>query len=129
MSMINKIEEMIFQAFSDEQIHTVEEFQNMAIAKNIISAENQTAVRNTIHKLNKDHRFETVGRGKYVVHTRKVPKKEDLTVEIAGAFLSRRLKEIKKMDVIKSSSEELEKGKREAEIIKKYAEEYIKAFN
>ncbi len=129
MSMINKIEEMIFQAFSDEQTHTVEEFQNMAIAKNIISAENQTAVRNTIHKLNKDPRFETVGRGKYVVHTGKVPKKEDLTVEIAGAFLSRRLKEIKKMDVIKSSSEELEKGKREAEIIKKYAEEYIKAFN
>ena len=131
MSMVSDIEKMLFEYFADGEMHTFEEYKDMAIKVNIIQEDNTSAIRNTLYKLKNNSNFKTVGKGKYVINPQENKNDNDngLTVEEAFEFLSRRLKKIKKMDVIKNSSEELQRGKREVEIYDRYVSEFNKYLN
>lgn len=126
MSMIKKIENMIFDLFNDNQIHTVEEIRVAAVERKLISSDNVSAVRNTLHKLKSNRRLESVGKGMYIIRSTGTKNAEELSVEEMFVELNKRLKNIKKLDVIRNSKEELEEGKRDAEIYNKYIKEFSK---
>ncbi len=131
MSMVSDVEKMLFECFADGEVHTFEEYNAMAIRLNIIQEDNTSAIRNTVYKLKNNPNFKTVGKGKYIVCAQENKKDNDngLTVEEAFDFLSKRLKRIKKMDVIKNSYEELQRGKKEVEIYDRYVSEFNKCLS
>ena len=129
MSMVAEVENILFEYFADSEVHTFEEYNEMAIKLNIIKKDNTSAVRNTIYKLRNNPNFKAVGKGKYIIYAQENNDDNGLTVEEAFDFLSKRLKKIKKMDVIKNSSEELQKGKRDVEIYNRYISEFEKYLN
>lgn len=129
MSMVSEIEKMIFQFFADGEVHTFEEYNNMAIKMKLIQKDNNTAVRNTLYKLNNNPNFKKVGKGRYIIFSQEENSEKDLTVEDAFAFLSEHLKKIKKMDVINNTPEELQKGIREVEIYNRYVTEFNRHLN
>lgn len=129
MSMVQDIENMIFDKFCDGEVHTVDEIRKTAVEMQIISSSNTSAVRNTFYKLKDDSRIEMLGKGKYIFHSNAAASDRDYTVEQAFLYLSRHLRDIKKLDVINNSKEELEKGKIEVEIYRKYIKEFSKILN
>lgn len=124
MSKVSKVENMLFEYFADGEVHTFEEYIQMAIKLNIISEDDSSTVRNTIYKLRTNPYFKRIEKGKYMILTQEKKNDNSLTVEDAFVFLSKRLKKIVKMNVISNSSEELEIGKREVEIYNRYVSEF-----
>lgn len=130
MSMVKEITNMILDVFGDDHMHTVKEIQEAAIERKIISPENTSAVRNALFKIKNHPRVELIGRGQYIIHSDHPSHVEkEPTVDRMFARLNKRLKEIKELDVINNTREELEEGKREVEIYKRYMREFSKMLN
>lgn len=129
MSMVSDVEKMIFDNFSDNCMHTVDEYRKLAVEKHIILPNNKSAIRNTIYKLRDNPKFEIVSKGRYIVHCKEMSDEDNMSVDDAFDYLSKRLREIKRLDVIKNSNEELDQGKKEVELYRKYISEFMKVLN
>lgn len=128
MSMVNEIAEMIFRFFSDEKIHTSQEYREMAIEKGIITEDNNTAVSNTIFRIKDDPRFEVIDKGQYIVH-RSNPAEEIMTVENAFNYLDKRIELLQLLNVVSNSEEEIQIGLDEKKMFIKYLSKFSKILN
>lgn len=125
MGMVNEIAEMIFENFTDDLMHTSQEYREKALEKGIINADNTTAISNTVFKIKDDPRFEVVDKGKYIVHKLK----EDIdimTVENAFSFLEKRIKKLQELNVLLCSEEEIQNGIEEKKIYIEYIDKFVK---
>lgn len=130
MSKVQKIEKMLYEYFDDNEVHTVSEFTEKAIALKIIDEKDRSSVRNALFKIREYPGITLKGRGLYVVSKRdKNNGGSDCDIEKAFIYLINNLLELKKMDVITNSIEELQAGKKTIDMYKKYMNELSNIIN
>lgn len=127
--MSKKIKEVIYLLLQDGKVHSVEEMQKECMAKEIINKEQVGNVRGVIFNLKKeDVRILTVGRGKYKldISNRNLDniiseKKINDAIEI----LEKRLTELKEINWITTSDEELRIAKKQIKKMENLTEKVI----
>ena len=130
MSKIGNLEKMLFDYFNDDKIYKISDFNKKAVELKIIDENDSNSVKNTLYKLKRNKTIKAIGQGQYIIlKTEENGCDDDLTVEKACAFLYKKLKSNKEMNVIKNSYEELQKAKKDCEIYNKYKLKIEKLMN
>lgn len=127
--MSKKIKEVIYLLLQDGKVHSVEEMQKECMAKEIINKEQVGNVRGVIFNLKKeDVRILTVGRGKYKldISNRNLDNIiSEQKINDAIEILEKRLTELKEINWITTSDEELRIAKKQIKKMENLTEKVI----
>lgn len=127
--MSKKIKEVIYLLLQDGKVHSVEEMQKECMAKEIINKEQVGNVRGVIFNLKKeDVRILTVGRGKYKldISNRNLDNIiSEQKINDAIEILEKRLTELKEINWITTSDEELRIARKQIKKIENLTEKVI----
>lgn len=129
MSLVEKIENLIFMNFKEGDVFTNTAVQDIAVRNGIIPESNSTAVNNALYGLKNDIRLKKVGRGQYQIVCRNDAFDEGDTTEKLFEQLIGRLKSYKKMNPIDDSKDDMMKASMEVEKYRKYMRELQKIMN
>ncbi|WP_371297733.1 hypothetical protein [Ruminococcus sp.] len=127
--MSKKIKEVIYLLLQDGKVHSVEEMQKECMAKEIINKEQVGNVRGVIFNLKKeDVRILTVGRGKYKldISNRNLDNIiSEQKINDAIEILEKRLTELKEINWITTSDEELRIARKQIKKMENLTEKVI----
>lgn len=127
--MSKKIKAVIYLLLQDGKVHSVEEMQKECMVKEIINKEQVGNVRGVIFNLKKeDVRILTVGRGKYKLDISNKNLDNIISeqkINNAIEILEKRLTELKEINWITTSDEELRIARKQIKKMENLAEKVI----
>lgn len=117
MSTQQLLKQMIYEIMNDHKTHTSLELQTEAIRRNILVADNSTAIRNAIFNIRKeDPLFTSPQKGEYLLLSSK-PEKDAFTLALETIHL--RITELQRFNWITCSDFELENARNDISLLKK----------
>ena len=120
MSIVQKLEKVIFLTYKEGDSFTTSELQKLAVEKGIIDENNDTAVRNTLFSLRNDIRLRRIERGCYQIAYNNRECDESESTEKLFELLISRIKRYKAMNPVNDDKESMLKASEEVDKYRKY---------